>query len=248
MTRATWMLGLTLALTGTSTAWADIVPIAALRQVAASGTINTADETLNHYDSEISDDLGLFDESAGLALRAQLGTATADGFAKQVSSVNAKELLAFVSSDAFVYAPSENDTSYAGAGSRFSMKFLVDAPGRYRVTATGYAQNSSAALLQISDADENVLAYFDPAEMPAFDTVLKLPAGEYGIAVNSDSGGYWEYGSGEPDGRSGLDVSLVQVPEPATLGLGLLAGLAWAGFAALRRPGRSLSRCPPRIF
>ncbi len=238
MQRATWMLGLTMALSGTSTAWADIVPIAALRQVASSGTINTADETLNHYDIESVDHFDVFDDSSGLALRTEFGTATADGFAKQVSSLGANELLVFVSSDAFVSAPNENDTSYAGAGSRFSLRFLIDAPGRYKLTAEGYAQNSGTALLQISDADENLLAYYDAVDASAFELELNLPAGEYGMAANADSGGYWEFGSGEPDGRSGLDVALVQVPEPGTLGLGLFAGLSIAAFSAFKRPRR----------
>ncbi|MDZ4782069.1 MAG: hypothetical protein SGJ19_17620 [Planctomycetia bacterium] len=235
MSRGTWMLGLALMLTGTSAAWADIVPIAALRQVASSGTINTVDETLNHYDIESVDHFDVFDDSSGLALRTEFGTATADGFAKHVSSLGADEMLVFVTSDAFVSAPNENDTAYAGASSRFSLRFLVDAPGRYKLTATGYASNNGTALLQMSDADENLLAYYDALDASAFELELHLPAGEYGMSANADSGGYWEFGSGEPDGRSGLEVALVQVPEPATLGLGLFAGLAMASIAALKR-------------
>jgi hypothetical protein len=208
-------------LTGVSAAHAAIVPVAQLRQIAAGGQLNTVDENVSDYNSEIAEDYGLFDESTGLALRTQFGTATADGFTKQVSSITANKLSVYGSADSFVMAPSEEDSAYAGAGSVFSLRFMLDAPGRYLLTASGFAQNSATAgmTLKEGDAEDEYLAYFDVAEFPSFSTELFLPAGEYSISARADSSGYWEFGGGEPDGRSEIEMSFTQVPEPGTLAL-----------------------------
>jgi hypothetical protein len=208
-------------LTGVTATHAAIVPIAQLRQIAAGGQLNTVDENVSGYESKIAEDYGLFDESTGLALRTQFGTATADGFTKQVSNITPTKLSAYGSADSFVMAPSAEDSAYAGTGSVFSLRFALDAPRRYLLTASGFAQNAATAemTLKVADAEDEYLAYYDAAQLPSFSTELFLPAGEYSISARADSNGYYEFGGGEPDGRSEIEMSFTQVPEPCTLAL-----------------------------
>lgn len=212
-------------------AHAEIKPLAQLRQVAAGGSVITVDESLDSYDSELADDFGLFDESTGLAIRTQLGTATADGFAKQVSNITPRSMSAFASADAFVFSTNTEDSAYASTGSIMSLRFLLHNPALFHVQASGFAQNNGTAYFRISDADSNTIVEFDPANGPEIDQVLLLQAGEYGFRAEASASGYFEFGSGQPDGRSEITASITQVPEPGAFALLTFAAFGIAAFA-----------------
>lgn len=208
---------LLLGMTFVSQANAEIAPIAQLRQLAASGTIVTLDENLDFYDSIVAEDFGVFDDSTGLALRTEFGTATADGFARQISEITPTGMTLFASADAFAFTISGDDSSFAGAASLFSVRFTVDTPTLFRLQASGFAQNNATSYLRLSDVDFEPLVEFDAPTQDSIDQEIFLPAGEYGLAVDVTANGYIEFGNGLPDGRSEMTASLTQVPEPASV-------------------------------
>ena len=126
--RLTAGLALTLVFVLGGKAHGDISPLSQLRQVVAAGNIVTLDENVDFYDSVEAMDFGLFDDSTGLALRTQLGSATADGFAKQLSNITPTEMTLFASADAFAFTISGDDASFAGTASNFSVQFTIDVP------------------------------------------------------------------------------------------------------------------------
>lgn len=213
---------------GNETALAAIVPVAQLRQVAAGGTITTLDENVTGYDSKVAEDFGVFDESTGLALRTVSGTATVDGFTKQVSGISSKEISVFGSADSFVYAPNLDDTAYAATGSQFSLRFSITDGASYRLIASGFAANAATSTLLLKDANDGELVAYDAANQPSLDLILELPVGEYSITATADSSGYFEFGGGQPDGRSEINLRFTQVPEPSS---GVLAALGALGLA-----------------
>jgi hypothetical protein len=223
------------------TADAAIRPIAQLRQVAAGGSITTLDENPSSYDSQTANDYELFDKTSGLSLRTQFGTATADGFAKHTSRVSASELTMFGSADSFVYAPMVDDTAFSSAVSSFSLRFQLDAPGQFRVAGSGFAANAATSVMHLTNALDETLFYLDAADLPSFEQELALPEGEYTLLAEATSSAFLEYGSGQPDGRAEINLSFVQVPEPASV-VGI--GAAFVAIGARRAARRT--RCRTR--
>lgn len=215
---------------------AGIVPMAQLRQVAAGGSLSTVDETASFYEARLAENFGTFDDAVGLALRTEFGTATADGFTKQVSNIYTHEISVFGSADSFVFAPNPEDTAYASTVSQFSLRFQLTTPGQFQLSVSGFGSNAATSTMTLKNAADEELIGFDAAFTPAIDERLDLPAGEYSLAATVDSSGFFEFGSGEPDGRSEINVLFTQVPEPTSAVLYLL-GSATA-FVLRRRLAR----------
>jgi hypothetical protein len=229
---------------GAGIAEGAIIPQAQLRQVAAGGTLTTIDENLSTYDSHIAEGYELFDKTSGLSLRTLLGTATADGFAKHTSRISATELTMFGSADSFVFAPNGDDAAFASTVSSFSLRFQLDAPGRFRMATSGFASNAATSVMYLTNANDETLHYHDATDLPSLEVELSLAAGEYVISAEATSSGFLEYGSGQPDGRAEINLSFVQVPEPASV---ILVGgvcLAIGARARMRRTHFVDSRQP----
>jgi hypothetical protein len=216
-------------------AQADITPSAQLRQLVASGSLVTLEENADFYDTILAEDFGLFDDTTGLALRTQLGTATADGFVKQVSNITPNEITLFASADAFAFTISSDDSSSAGTASIFSLRFTIDAPALYRLQASGFAQNNATSYLRLSDADFEPLIEFNAPTQDSIDQEIFLLAGVYGFSADVTANGFIEFSNGSSDGRSEMTANLTQVPEPASV---WIAVLMLCGAAVVRRKRR----------
>ncbi len=145
---------------------AAIIPIAQLRQVATGGSLSTADETASFYETRLAENFGTFDDAVGLALRTEFGTATADGFTKQVSSIVANEISVFGSADSFVFARNAEDTAYANTASQFSLRFQLTTPGLFHLAASGFASNSATSTLTLKNATDEELVSYDASFHP----------------------------------------------------------------------------------
>jgi hypothetical protein len=214
---------------------AEIVPAQQRREVASFGAASTADESDSDGAQVLASDFGPFDALAGHAARA--GSASADGFAQQNSTIEPLKVHALLSADAFVGVVGFTDSADAGSTSSFDLQFTVDEAASFRIAVTGFASNNGSAgmfLDSIPTAGNGF--YYDTSFGDAMEAVIDLEPGTVYQLGGSASASAFMFGvDGQPDGRAGLEFTLTQVPEPASWALLAVAGVAAVAFQRRRK-------------
>lgn len=208
------------------------IPTGHSRSVGAFGSATTPDETDSDGGVHSAPDLGPYTKSVGFSARA--GTATADGFAFQSSSITPKLIALEISADAFAMAGEEQSAS-GSASASCVFEFDLPQPTAVKITIQSYVQNDSGGSLTVVRAGQlTPLIEYDASGNPGVLGMLNFPAGKYTLQAYTGAGAFIESSFGSPDGRSGIEATLTVVPEPTSLGLLVAAFVAGLPLAARR--------------
>lgn len=220
-----------------ATASAEIVPSQQLRNVSSFGAASTADESDSDGDQKIATDFALFDAFVGNAARA--GSASADGFAQQTSSIDPLQIHALLSADASVGVVGFTDNADSSSGSNFDLKFTVDEAASFRLTVTGFSSNNGSAGMFLDSVPTAGNGFFyDTTFGDSVETVINLEPGVvYQMGGATAASAFMSGGVGQFDGRAGLEFTLTQVPEPSSWALLATSGLIGGYFVRRRRKG-----------